>query len=183
MSLSGCIFIIRTASSRYFAIQGEKGIHLRGWMNNYWSSIGDLSGLSIIQSAPFRPDLKYSFYWLSLFGSKNKLERLVLSKVKSLEISIWHIAWLYLPTWKRSWQEHIPEEHWRQRRHTPRTTRRWLSCRPPGAVSFGCWPGGRTGIVTADIWWWKAIFLQNMFFLSLITIEWCDCWCLGWKAN
>ena len=83
MSFSGCIFIIRTASSRYFAIQGEKGIHLRGWMNNYWSSIGDLSGLSIIQSAPFRPDLKYSFYWLSLFGSKNKLERLVLSKVKA----------------------------------------------------------------------------------------------------
>ena len=173
MSLSGCIFIIRTASSRYFAIQGEKGIHLRGWMNNYWSSIGDLSGLSIIQSALFKPDLKYSFYWLSALGFKNKLKilRLVLWKLKSLEIWIWHIGWLYLPTWKRSWQEHTPEEHWRQRRHTPRTTRRWLSCRPPGAVSFGCWPGGRKGIVIADPW------DKNYFFCKICFITWvCDCW-------
>ena len=49
-----------------FGYSGRKGIHLLGWMNNYWSSIGELSGLSIIESASFSPHLKYLSYWLSL---------------------------------------------------------------------------------------------------------------------
>ena len=60
------VFSIRPYFADISLFIGGKGIHLRGWMNNYRSSIGDLSGLSIIESAPSSSPLKYLSYWLSM---------------------------------------------------------------------------------------------------------------------